>query len=171
MWGEGVAGGTLQRGTTGNVSALDRIDRLYSDKYSSGMMDAILIGETARLDRIWTDDFRRTGTFHALVISGVHVTVLAAVLLFLLHWLPISELSALAMTAASAWLYALVSGLSAPVVRAAGGFTLSHIAQSLRASSSHIPPDLNSNPCALWNRHPRRGLSPSQAAVDPRPSL
>ena len=94
------------------------------------MMQAVLIGETARLERVWTDDFRRTGTFHALVISGIHVTVLAAVLLFLLRWLPLSELSALAVTAAAAWLYALVSGFSAPVVRAAGGFTLYTLARA-----------------------------------------
>src|SRR5260370_33540308 len=86
------------------TAALDRIDRIYrSNGYATGMMDAVLIGETARLERAWTDDFRRTGTFHALVISGIHVTVLAAVLLFLLRWLPLSELSALAMTAAAAW--------------------------------------------------------------------
>jgi len=52
------------------------------------------------------------------------------VLLFLLRWLPVSELSALAVTAASAWLYALVSGFSAPVVRAAGGFTLYTLARA-----------------------------------------
>ncbi len=107
------------------TAALDRIGHIYSNSgYAEGMMEAVLIGETARMERVWTDDFRRTGTFHALVISGIHVTVLAAVLLFLLRWLPISELSALAITAAAAWLYALVSGFSAPVVRAAGGLTL-----------------------------------------------
>ena len=89
-----------------------------------GMMQAILIGETAGLHRACTDGFRRTGTFHALVISGVHVTVLAGVLLFLLRLCAFHELGALAVTAAAAWLYALVSGLSAPVVRAAAGFTL-----------------------------------------------
>lgn len=113
------------------TAALDRIERLYpGDNYERAMMEAILIGETAGLERVWTDDFRRTGTFHALVISGVHVTVLAAVLLFLLRLLPLSELSALAMTAAAAWLYALVSGFSAPVVRAAGGFTLYTLARA-----------------------------------------
>jgi len=113
------------------TAALDRIDRLYlGNNYASGMMQAVLIGETVKLERVWTDDFRRTGTFHALVISGVHVTVLAAVLLFLLRLLPLSELSALAATAAAAWLYALVSGLSAPVVRAAGGFTLYTLARA-----------------------------------------
>ncbi len=113
------------------TAALDRIEGLYSSSnYASGMMDAVLIGETARMERVWTDDFRRTGTFHALVISGIHVTVLAAVLLFLLRWLPLSELTALAVTAAAAWLYALVSGFSAPVVRAAGGFTLYTLARA-----------------------------------------
>lgn len=107
------------------TAALERIERLYpGNNYQQGMMEAILIGETARLERVWTDDFRRTGTFHALVISGVHVSVLAAVLLFLLRWTPLSDLNALAITTLAAWLYALVSGFSAPVVRAAGGFTL-----------------------------------------------
>jgi len=113
------------------TAALDRIDRFYpNNDYGAGMMQAVLIGETVKLERVWTDDFRRTGTFHALVISGVHVTVLATVLLFLLRLVPISELSALAVTAGAAWLYALVSGFSAPVVRAAGGFTLYTLART-----------------------------------------
>src|SRR5207248_360392 len=104
---------------------LDRIETLFrGDDYDTGMMEAVLVGETSRLERIWTENFRRTGTFHALVISGVHITVLAGVLLFFLRLLPISNITALCLTAAAAWLYALVSGMSAPVVRAAGGFTL-----------------------------------------------
>src|SRR5216683_2870178 len=69
------------------------------------MMEAILIGESSKLEKVWTENFRRTGTFHALVISGVHVTVLAGVLLFLLRLCAMPEIPALA-------------------VRAAGGFSL-----------------------------------------------
>ena len=112
------------------TAALDRIERLYGeDTYSAAMMEAILIGESSKLRKIWTEDFRRTGTFHALVISGVHVSVLAMVLMFFLRRLFVPEIPALAITSAAAWLYALVSGLSAPVVRAAGGFTLYLIAR------------------------------------------
>src|SRR5258706_778938 len=93
------------------------------------MMEAILIGESSKLEKVWTENFRRTGTFHALVISGVHVTVLAGVLLFLLRMCALPEIPALAVTAAAGWLYALVSGLSAPVVRAPGGITLYPIAR------------------------------------------
>jgi len=112
------------------VAALDRIDQLYpGDTYSAEMMKAILLGESSKLEKIWTEHFRRTGTYHALVISGMHVTVLAGVLLFLLRVCFIPELPALTIAMIAAWIYALVSGWSAPVVRAAGGFTLYLIAR------------------------------------------
>jgi len=105
--------------------ALERIERLYpGNPYALGMMEATLIGETHKLERVWTEDFRRTGTYHMLVIDGLHITVLAAFLLFLLRLCFFPEMTALAITASSAWLYALVSGWNAPAVRAAGGFTL-----------------------------------------------
>ena len=107
------------------TAALDRIDRLYAgNPYATGMMEATLIGESSKLDRIWTEEFRRTGTYHMLVIDGLHITVLAAFLLFLLRLCFLPEIWALAITAAGAWLYALVSGCNAPALRAAGGFTL-----------------------------------------------
>ena len=111
-------------------AALRRLEELYrGDAYSTGMMQAILIGDTAKLEKIWTENFRRTGTFHALVISGTHVAVLAGVLLFLLRLCAMPEMMALLATAAAAWLYALVSGFTPPVARAAGGFTLYLIAR------------------------------------------
>ena len=107
------------------TAALNRIDRLYEgNAYATGMMEATLIGESSKLDKVWTEEFRRTGTYHMLVIDGLHVTVLAAFLLFLLRLGFVPELGALALTAAGAWLYALVSGVNAPAVRAAAGFSL-----------------------------------------------
>jgi competence protein ComEC len=68
------------------AAALARIDRLYpGDSYQSGMMQAILIGQSFQLQKVWTEQYRSTGTFHALVISGTHVAVLAAFFLFLLR--------------------------------------------------------------------------------------
>jgi competence protein ComEC len=37
------------------------------------MMQAVMIGETYQVQRVWTEQFRNTGTYHALVISGMHV--------------------------------------------------------------------------------------------------
>src|SRR5260370_9771571 len=112
------------------TAALQRLDGLYEkDPYAIGMMEGILLGESTKLEKIWTDHFRRTGTFHALVISGLHVTVLAGFLLFLLRLCFVPELPAMAATALAAWVYALVSGWSAPVVRAAAGFSLYLVAR------------------------------------------
>jgi competence protein ComEC len=137
-WTASMAGGStvkVQPGRCGSrfqsgifalrTAALDRIDRLYAgNPYATGMMEATLIGESSKLDRIWTEKFRRTGTYHMLVIDGLHITVLAAFLLFLLRLCFLPEIGALAITAAGAWLYALVSGGNAPALRAAGGFSL-----------------------------------------------
>lgn len=111
-------------------AALDRIERLYAgNPYNIGMMQAILIGETAKMERVWTDQFRSTGTFHALVISGTHVAVLAAFLLFLLRICLVPQSSALFMTVLISWLYALVTGWQPPVVRSAAGFSLFVVAR------------------------------------------
>ena len=107
------------------TAALRRIEDLYrGDAYATGIMEATLIGENQKLQRIWTDHFRRTGTYHMLVIDGLHITILAALFLFLLRLCFMPELAALTLAAAGAWLYAFVSGFNAPAVRAAGGFTI-----------------------------------------------
>jgi competence protein ComEC len=112
------------------TSAVDRIEKLYpGDAYSTGMMEAVLIGEKSKLEKVWTDNFRRTGTYHTLVIAGFHVTILAGCLLFLLRICLLDEIPALAVTVLAAWLYALVSGANAPAVRAAAGFTLYAVAR------------------------------------------
>lgn len=123
---DGACGSGFARVIQGwRAQALENARTLWGrDPYSEAMLAAALVGESGAVDRLWTDGFRRTGTYHALVISGMHLTVLAGVLLFALRWLPIGELAALALTAATGWAYALVSGGSTPVVRAAAGLTL-----------------------------------------------
>jgi competence protein ComEC len=107
------------------TAALDRLDHLYEkDSYTDGMMQGLLIGATAKLERAWTEDYRSTGTFHALVISGGHVAVLAGVLLFTLRLVGIPQSFALLATILMAWLYAGVAGWQAPVLRSAAGMTL-----------------------------------------------
>jgi len=109
--------------------ALARLAALYpDDQHTSALLQATLLGETAGVERRWTSDFRVTGTYHALVISGQHVSVLAVSLLFLFRLLRFRRLPALGVATLACWLYAFVSGFSSPVVRAAGGFTLFLIA-------------------------------------------
>jgi len=67
-------------------AALHRLDKLYpGDTYASAMTQAVLIGESSNLQKVWTEYFRRTGTYHTIVISGLLVAVLAGCLLLLLR--------------------------------------------------------------------------------------
>jgi competence protein ComEC len=105
--------------------ALDRLDTAFArDPFSNAMSRAVLVGDDTRLQKTWTEDFRRTGTYHALVISGIHLTTLAACLLFLLRLCAVHRNWALALTAAAGWMYALIAGAETPVTRAAAGLTL-----------------------------------------------
>ena len=109
--------------------ALQRLSDLYpDDQHTVGLLQATLLGQTSGVEKRWTSDFRITGTYHCLVISGQHVSVLALSLLFLLRVLQLRRLPALAIATAATWLYAFLSGMNAPAVRAAGGFTLFLIA-------------------------------------------
>ena len=104
------------------ADALDRLARLYhGDLYQTGMMQALLIGQSFQLQRVWTDDYRNTGTFHTLVISGTHVAIVAAFLMLVLRLCFVPEGIAIVLTVAAAWLYALVAGWGAPCVRSAAG--------------------------------------------------
>ncbi len=105
--------------------ALERIRKSYpDDPHTAALLEATLLGETSGVEKQWTSAFRITGTYHALVISGQHVSVLALSLLFILRLFRVRRVPALCLATAASWLYALVSGFSSPVVRAAGGFTL-----------------------------------------------
>src|SRR5205814_3408587 len=119
-------GGRLQKAIMDlRAGALARIERLYhGDDYQTGMMQALLIGQSYQMQRVWTRDYRSTGTFHALVISGTHVAILAAFFLFVLRICFVPESVALLITVLAAWLYAMVTGWQAPCTRSAAGLTL-----------------------------------------------
>jgi len=122
----GQCGSRLQSALfTLRTACLHRLGRLYHDKpYEAAMMEAILIGNKDKLKRIWTEDFRSTGTYHVIVISGLHVAVLCGVVLLLLRLFLAGPGTTGLVAGLLSWLYALMVGWQAPVVRAAAGVSL-----------------------------------------------
>ncbi|HSW50010.1 MAG TPA: ComEC/Rec2 family competence protein [Bryobacteraceae bacterium] len=107
------------------ATALERLEQLYAGQpYQTGMMQALLIGEDSKVEESWTDQYRLTGTYHALVISGMHLTALTAIVFLVLRLLPLGELLPLAAATACAWVYTFVTGCQTPLVRAAAGLSL-----------------------------------------------
>jgi len=122
----GRCGSRLQKAVMDlRAAAMARIDSLYrGDPYQAAMMQAVLLGQQFQMQKVWTDDYRSTGTFHTLVISGTHVAIVAAFVFFVLRLCFVPASLAGVLTAAVAWLYALITGFHAPCVRSAGALTL-----------------------------------------------
>ncbi len=138
FWSASVSSGypiEFQPGTCGHPvqaliyrlrsALLNRIQSVSAgDAYLSAMLSALLLGDNSRLEEADTRAYRHTGTYHALVISGLHVGILTGALFFLLQCLGLRAFQAYLLCALLATLYALVCDLSTPVVRAAGGYLI-----------------------------------------------
>ena len=84
----------------------------------AALIDAMVIGESAFIDRDTRVDFQRSGTYHVLVVSGMNVTILAFVVFWTLRRLRLSDIPATVLTILFCIAYALLTEVGAPVWRA-----------------------------------------------------
>jgi competence protein ComEC len=101
----------LHRGVIAKVNELWR-------PREEALIDAMIIGEDAFIDRDTRLDFQRSGTYHVLVVSGMNVSILAFVVFWTLRRLRLSEIPATLLTVSSCIGYAFITEVGAPVWRA-----------------------------------------------------
>jgi len=95
---------------------LPRLLRLSQD--DAGMLNAMLFGDRAGLNKTQRVGFERTGSFHLFVVSGMHVGLLAGLVFWLARRLKLRDWLATLLTIALTFGYALLTGFGAPVQRA-----------------------------------------------------
>ncbi|MBN1630346.1 MAG: ComEC/Rec2 family competence protein, partial [Thermoleophilia bacterium] len=83
------------------------------------VLQGVVMGDTAGIDKGWMTAFRRSGTAHMLSVSGLHVASLAAIMIGLARLLRAARWVGFVMAAASALLMIPFVGASPPIVRAA----------------------------------------------------
>ena len=83
----------------------------------AALVDAMVIGDDAFIDRDTRADFQRSGTYHILVVSGMNVSILAFVIFWLLRHLRAGDAAASCITMLLAILYAILTDVGAPVWR------------------------------------------------------
>lgn len=91
---------------------------------AAGVMIASLLGDKYFLDKETADLFRDGGTFHILVISGLHITFIGGLLLLIIRRISRNRSIQFAVTSGILWAYTLAVGADVPVVRAALMFTV-----------------------------------------------
>lgn len=103
-------------------SLRERSERLLENEFPSRegrLMAGLLLGDKRQLPQDMKDAFRRSGLSHVLAVSGLHVGLLAGALLTFLRLLPLGPRGRAAVIIPVLGLYALLTGASPPVLRAA----------------------------------------------------
>jgi len=106
-----------QVGASWRASLLRLADKSLTPSDAS-MIGGMAFGATGLIDNERYEALRDTGTMHLVAASGLHVLVLAGILLAILGTLPIPRAVALALAAVVLVLYACAVGLHAAVIRA-----------------------------------------------------
>jgi len=86
--------------------------------HEAALIDAMVIGEDAFIDRDTRTDFQRSGTYHVLVVSGMNVSIFAFVVFWTLRRLRVPDLPATLLTIFLCAGYAFITEVGAPVWRA-----------------------------------------------------
>jgi competence protein ComEC len=87
-----------------------------------GTEDASMLAAMITGDRIWLQrrtriGFERTGSFHLLVVSGLHLAIFAGLIFWLAQTIHLPRLWATLLTIAAALAYAIFTGYGQPVQR------------------------------------------------------
>src|SRR5438876_438709 len=99
------------------------IDARFS-KETAGVLDAALLGNRYNLSHSTAERFREGGTFHVLVISGLHISFLGGLVFLFAKRFTKNMAVQFLLPVAVLWSYSLAVGAEASVVRAALMFTL-----------------------------------------------
>jgi len=99
-----------------------QIDTRFSQE-TAGVLDATLLGNRYNLSHSASERFREGGTFHVLVISGLHISFIGGLVFLLMRRLTKRRLAQFLLPAIIIWAYSIAVGTDASVVRAALMFT------------------------------------------------
>ena len=98
---------------------------------AAGVMIASLLGDKHYLDKDTAEVFRDGGTFHVLVISGLHITFIGGLIFWLVSIFTRNRLTQFVVVCGTLWLYTLAVGAEVPVVRASIMFTVLLLGRAL----------------------------------------
>ncbi len=120
VWAEGLRRAAAE---ALRVGLEDRPDRY-------GVVHALLLGYRAQLPVDVMQAFRRTGTMHVFAISGLHVGIICAVLVFVINLLRVPRTCRVLVLGPVILLYAFMTGARASAVRA-GLMVVTYLAAAL----------------------------------------
>lgn len=103
---------------------------------TAGVMIASLLGNKHYLDKTTAEAFREGGTFHILVISGLHITFIGGLILAICSFFTHDRRLQMLIAGSVLWLFTFSVGAETPVVRATLMFSVFLVSRVLHRSGS-----------------------------------
>jgi len=108
-----------------DVFLVDRIRFKFRERLLSvvpadsiGTFLALSLGDTSQLDQTHWDILNRTGTTHLLIVSGLHIGLVASISFLVFRFLGLGVFRVIFLTVVFTGVYALLAGWGLPVQRA-----------------------------------------------------
>jgi len=108
---------TLAEAPDGNAGSLHLLSFFRLSTEDASMLAAMITGDRIWLQRRTRVGFERTGSFHLLVVSGLHLAIFAGLIFWLAQKIRLPRLWATLFTIAAALAYAVFTGYGQPVQR------------------------------------------------------
>lgn len=112
---------------------------ITNNKDELGLAQALLIGYTNDLDKDLVQAYSNTGVVHIIAISGMHLALIYLLLVWIFERIPVlnkSRLLQIVFILSCLWLFSLLTGASASVIRAAVMFSFITIGTNFKKRSS-----------------------------------
>ncbi|CAM3439905.1 DNA internalization-related competence protein ComEC/Rec2 [Marinicrinis lubricantis] len=168
---KGISGVSIQQGEKSDPQAwlgwrdqfqkllADQLDSIYEEPFS-GFLKGLLIGYRDDLNEEQFNQFSSLGLTHILAISGLHVGVLASIMMLLCRWLKLTRETSYTISMIWIPIYVLLTGASPSAVRAGIMTVLALYAmkRQLLGNSIHLVA-LAAVMMTLWNPYFIVGIS------------
>lgn len=105
---------------------------------TAGVLDAALLGNRYNLSHATEERFREGGTFHVLVISGLHITFLGGLVFVISRRITRSRTTQYAASVTIVWAYSVAVGAEPSILRAALMFSVVMLAPLVSRGASPL---------------------------------
>ena len=130
------------------------------DAETASVLDASMLGNRYGLSRETSERFREGGTFHVLVISGLHISFIGGLVFLIMKRMSRKRWLQFVVPVLFVWAYSLAVGAEASVLRAALMFTFTGFALVIFRESSSLNA-LGAATLVLLVRSPKEIFDPS----------
>lgn len=132
----GSRGSSIPRLDLGVREGMSKKFRELFSPQVAGVMIASLLGNKSFVDKETADVFREGGTFHILVISGLHITFIGGLAAMFIGLFTRRKWVQFAAVCGFLWIYTFAVGAEVPVVRASLMFTILWFAYVIHRTGS-----------------------------------